>query len=84
MAVASFFLGILSLAGVAITVVPLLGWLNWLILPGSAAGLIVGIIAANAAANEQHSGCTATLGIILNCLALGLGILRLALGGGVI
>ncbi|NPV46109.1 MAG: hypothetical protein HPY69_04060 [Armatimonadetes bacterium] len=84
MAFASFLLGTISLVGVAITVIPLLGWLNWLILPLAVAGLLLGILSAYASAHREHSSCLATLGIILNCVALGLGILRLMIGGGVI
>lgn len=84
MAFASFLLGIISLIGVATTVLPLLGWLNWFILPLAAAGLILGILAAYTSAQHEHSSCLATIGVILNCVALGLGILRLMIGGGVI
>jgi hypothetical protein len=84
MAFASFLLGIVSLVGVAVGLIPFLGWLNWLILPLAVAGLIVGIISANSGAQQQRSSCLATLGIILNCVALGFGILRLLIGGGII
>lgn len=84
MAFASFLLGTFSLVGVAITIIPLLGWLNWLILPLAVAGLLLGLLSAYSSAQREHSSCLATLGIILNCVALGLGILRLAIGGGVI
>ncbi len=84
MAFASFLLGTFSLIGVAITVIPLLGWLNWLILPLAVAGLIVGMLSAYSSAQREHSSCLATLGIILNCVALALGILRLVIGGGIL
>jgi hypothetical protein len=84
MAFGSLLLAVLASIGVLLALVPLLGWINWLALPLAVTGLILGSIAANSNAQHKRSSCTAQLAILMNCVALGVGILRLLLGGGVV
>lgn len=64
--------GILSLFGMVLGLIPLLGWLNWLNIPLAILGLILSIIG-------KSKG-----GIIICIVAIFFGILRLMLGGGII
>ena len=69
------FIGIMSLLMVAIAFIPLLGWMNWFIIPIAIIGLIFGILA------RKGTGVAA---IILCSTAIVIGIFRLALFGGII
>ena len=68
---AAILLGILAATGLLLGFLPLLGWLNWLlVLPPAVLGLILAVIA-------KDRGATT-----LNVAVLALGALRLFLGGG--
>jgi hypothetical protein len=74
--------GILAVAGMLLAAIPCLGALNYLNIPFAIGGLIVAIVATtNAPPGAKGSG---TAAIVLNVLAIVLGMLRLALGGFVI
>jgi hypothetical protein len=73
--------GIVAILGMGVAFVPCLGWLNWLNIPFSLAGLIVSVIASSQAPAERKN--TAIGGIVLCAFAAGFGIIRLALGGGI-
>lgn len=64
--------GILSLIGMLLGFIPLLGWLNWLNIPFAIIGLVFSIIG-------KTKG-----GIIICLVAIFLGIFRLILGGGIL
>lgn len=66
----SVILGIVSLLGVMFTYIPLLGWVNWFIIPFATIGLIVSSIA-------ESSG-----GKSLCIITMVFGILRLMFFGG--
>lgn len=72
--------GVLAILGLGVAFVPCLGSLNWINIPFAIVGLIIGI----AAKNQPGKGGAATAGIILNGLAIVLGVLRLILGGGIL
>lgn len=55
-----------------IAFIPLLGWLNWLVVPFAVLGLVFALLA-------KSSGST-----VVCCVAIVLGMLRLMLGGGII
>ena len=74
--------GILAVIGMVIGFFPCLGALNWLNIPFAGIGLIISAI-ATASANEQTKN-TATTALILNGIAVAVGIFRLILGGGVV
>ncbi len=68
----SLLLGGLALLGVAVAFLPLLGWLNWLVLPAAVVGLGLG------AASGERGGRN------LNLVVLIVGALRLMIGGGIL
>jgi hypothetical protein len=80
MSVIGFIFAILSALVLLLTIIPFLGWINWLNLPFAFIGLIFSVI-----------GFTATkikglgmAGIVICCIVIILGILRLKACGGFI
>ncbi len=67
----SLALGGFGLIWVAIAFIPLLGWANWLILPFAILGLGLGVISGKRTGRD------------LNIVVLLIGLVRLALGGGI-
>jgi len=67
---ASILIGIVTLIGVVIAFIPLLGWLNWFVLPIAVVGLALG---AASSSNAGHNLCIVVVVV---------GVLRLMLGGG--
>lgn len=78
MQILSLVWGILALLGLVVAFVPCLGWLNWANIPFAIAGLIISIMAKS----RRPSGA-ATAGMVLNGIAIVLGIIRLKLGLGI-
>lgn len=73
MRVLSLILGVLAALGLLLGLLPLFGWLNWLVvLPPAVLGLIFGALARDRGA------------ITLNVVVAALAALRLLLGGGVL
>lgn len=69
---ASLIIGLVALLGALIAFVPLLGWLNWLIIPLAIVGAAVGVVSRG------------TSGRNLNLLVIVIGVVRLVLGGGIL
>jgi hypothetical protein len=67
----SLLVGFVALICALVAFIPLLGWLNWLIIPLAIIGAAVGLISRG------------TAGRNLNLLVIVIGVVRLALGGGV-
>ena len=67
----SILFGILALLGALVAFVPLLGILNWFILPLAFVGLVAGLLA------KENSGRNVNIVVIVIC------IVRLSLGGGI-
>ena len=67
---ASILIGIVTLIGVVIAFIPLLGWLNWFVLPIAIVGLALG------AASSSNAGRNLCIVVVV------VGVLRLMLGGG--
>lgn len=78
----SLLWGILAIVGMVVGFIPCLGSLNWLNIPFAGVGIIVSGIALSAAGNSSKSSATA--GLVCCIVALFFGIIRLALGGGVL
>lgn len=82
MGVISLLWGIASLIWMLVAFVPLLGWGNWFMLPFAGVGLIVAALA------YLLSGPTgkgrAKVGLLLNVIAITLGLFRLVIGGGIV
>lgn len=73
--------GILAILGLGIAFVPCLGSLNWLNIPFAVVGLIIGFAARS---QRPGHGGAAVAGIVLNAVAIILGFIRLAIGGGIL
>jgi hypothetical protein len=69
--VASLIVGFVALIGALVAFLPLLGWLNWLIIPLAIVGAGLGVISRG------------TAGRNLNLLVIVVGAIRLMLGGGI-
>jgi hypothetical protein len=80
MSIFGFIIGILTGIGATISLLPLLGWLNWLNIPVAVIGLIFSIIGVNKGKNKGLG----TAGIIINGILIVYGIIRLIMGGGFI
>jgi hypothetical protein len=70
--VVSLLIGIVALLCAVVAFIPLLGWLNWLIIPLALIGAGVGVI------SKSNSGRN------LNLFVIVVGVVRLMLGGGIL
>lgn len=68
----SLIIGAVALLCAVVAFIPLLGWLNWLIIPLAIIGAGVGVISRG------------TAGRNLNLFVILVGIVRLAIGGGIL
>lgn len=68
----SVVIGIVALLGALVGFLPLVGWLNWFVIPLAVVGLVVGLLA------RERSGRN------VNAVVLALAVARLAIGGGVL
>lgn len=93
MKLASMILGIASLVGMLIGLVPCLGWLNWFNIPLALIGLILGLVDYTNKNNEISAEEFDPLlsrpkpfptGALLCGIALFLSSIRLVLGGGIV
>lgn len=82
MLVFSLVWGILAALGMVVAFFPCLGSLNWLNIPFAAVGLIFSIVAV--ATSKQERKGAGIAGIVLCAMAMLLGLVRLALGGGIL
>jgi hypothetical protein len=80
MSIAGFIIGILTGIGATISIVPLLGWLNWFNVPVAGMGLILCIVGVSRGRNPGIG----IAGIVINAILIVFGIIRLATGGGFI
>lgn len=69
--IASLIIGFVALMCTLVAFLPLLGWLNWFIIPLAIVGAAVGVISRGTAGGN------------LNLLVIIIGVLRLMLGGGI-
>lgn len=61
--------------------IPLLGWLNWAVIPFALAGVV---IAALGIAGSKERNTRARMGLVLNAVVAIIATFRLMLGGGLI
>ena len=80
MSLIGFVFAILSAFVLLLTIIPFLGWINWLNLPFAFLGLIFSVIGVSTAKNKGLS----VAGIVICCIVIVLGILRLKACGGFI
>lgn len=69
--IASLIIGFVALVCALVAFLPLLGWLNWLIIPLAIIGAGIGMVSR------------ASAGRNLNLLVIVIGVVRLMLGGGI-
>jgi type III secretory pathway component EscS len=81
MQVISLIMGILAMMGAFVAFLPLLGWMNWGVIPFAVVGLVIGIIAAATARRDRGIGIAGTA---LCAIAIVIGTVRLIIGFGVI
>ena len=72
MNVLSTMIGLVALAIALVGFIPLLGWLNWFVIPLAVVGVVLGLL------SQKTSGRN------VNLVVLALAIIRLALGGGIL
>ncbi len=72
MNVLSIFIGIVALIAALVGFIPLLGWLNWFVLPVAVIGLVFGLLSRN---NNGRN---------INLVVLAIALFRLFVGGGLI
>ena len=82
MGLISLLWGIVAICWMVIALIPLLGAANWLLIPFAAAGAVLAAIGI-AITSPGHRG-RAKAGLVLNAIAIIVGIIRLNLGGGII
>lgn len=82
MGLISLLWGIAALIWMVIALLPLLGWANWFLIPFAAVGAIIAAIGV-AATSPWHRG-RAKAGLLLNGIAMVVGMFRLVLGGGIV
>ena len=82
MGLISLLWGIVSIVWMVLALIPLLGWGNWFLIPFAAVGAIIGAI-GNAITSPGNRG-RAKAGLVLNAIAIIVGIVRLNLGMGII
>jgi hypothetical protein len=82
MQILSLVWGILAIVGMVVAFFPCLGSLNWINIPFSGVGLVVSVVIF-ATTKEEKKGAVIA-GIILCAIAVGLGLVRLFIGGGVV
>ena len=70
--VVSLIIGIVALLCAVVAFLPLLGWMNWLIIPLALIGAGVGVVSKS------------TAGRNLNLFVIIVGVIRLVLGGGIL
>ena len=66
----SLVIGVVALVSALVAFVPLLGWLNWLVIPLAMIGLAFGAVSDGRAGRN------------LNLVVIGAAVLRLMIGGG--
>ena len=78
---AGFILGVISIIGWAIALIPFLGWLNWIFIPSAVLGLIFSLTGIAVSRTSKGVGIA---GIILCLIVIIFGALRLKIGCGFI
>ncbi|MCP4026649.1 MAG: hypothetical protein GY736_10145 [Sphingomonas sp.] len=82
MGVISIVWGVAALLWMVLSLIPLLGWGNWFMIPFAAVGAIIAALGMLFTRAEHRS--RARTGLILNVVAIIVGAVRLSIGGGVI
>ncbi|MFX1266030.1 MAG: hypothetical protein ACFFH0_11660 [Promethearchaeota archaeon] len=81
MALAGMILGILSIIGMGVGLTPLLGWMNWGVIPTAIVGLLVSVIGLVISQGQRR---LAVAGIVLCIVAIVIGTIKLVVGFGIL
>lgn len=73
--------GVLAALFMLIALIPLLGWLNWLVIPFAGIGAI---LAGIGIMFKGEKGRRAKAGLVLNAIVIVVALVRLGMGGGII
>ncbi|MCD7099032.1 hypothetical protein [Stenotrophomonas sp. MMGLT7] len=82
MGLISLLWGIFALVWLVFAFIPLLGWGNWFLIPFAVVGAIIAAIGILFTAPGNRG--RAKTGLVLNVVAIVVGVIRLSLGGGVV
>ena len=82
MGVISVIWGVIALLWMVLSLIPLLGWGNWFMIPFAAIGAIIGAIGMLFSRAENRG--RARTGLVLNVVAIIVGVVRLSIGGGLL
>jgi hypothetical protein len=82
MGLISLLWGIVSIVWMVLALIPLLGWGNWFLIPFAAVGAVIGAVGIGITAPGKRGRAKA--GLVLNAIAIIVGIVRLNLGMGII
>jgi hypothetical protein len=82
MQIVSLVWGVLAFLGMVIAFLPCLGFLNWINIPFAGVGLVLSIIAL--ATSKLANRGVAIAALVCNSVAVAIGVIRLALGGGIL
>ncbi len=82
MGLISVIWGIVALLWMIVAFIPLLGWGNWFMIPFAVVGAIIAAIGIALTTPEKRGRAKA--GLVLNGVAIVVGMLRLSLGGGIL
>lgn len=82
MGLISLVWGIVALLWMVLALIPLLGWGNWFMIPFAAVGAIIAAVGILFTRSEKRGRAKA--GLVLNAIAIIVGIVRLNLGGGLL
>ena len=82
MGLISVIWGIVALLWMLLAFIPLLGWGNWFMIPFAAIGAIIGAIGMLFSRAENRG--RARTGLVLNVVAIIVGVVRLSIGGGLL
>lgn len=77
----SLIWGVFAMLFMLIALIPLLGWLNWAVVPFAAIGVI---LAAVGIMLRGEKGRRAKAGLLLNAIVIVVAVVRLSMGGGII
>ena len=81
MGLISLLWGIVAMLLMFLGLIPLLGWLNWLVIPFAGVGAIIAAIGIMFRGEKSRR---AKAGLVLNAIVIIVGIIRLSMGGGII
>jgi uncharacterized membrane protein YjjP (DUF1212 family) len=76
--------GVLAIGGMLVAFVPCLGALNWLNIPFAGLGLLVCVLSVVLAAARRQNVAAPVAGAVCCIVAMFFGLLRLAMGGGLL